>query len=249
MLNVFPRSARRPAGFTLVEIWVGLLITVAIAGVSLAAFRGQTKLATVRRVRDGVVADLRTMQQWSLAGKTTSVCAVGALRVCPSDGSCACSTAVPAGGYGAYFTPCTASGACRYELFADLNGDQKMNYVDANGNQRYDAGESSGEMLSGGIHTLERPATIARLEPAFQGCFSSGSESWSSVAFAPYHGGAALAGSSQCSSYVVGIRQRETVTLGPSIFGSADQQFTIYRGSGGIQEQDGPPGSPSPSPS
>lgn len=237
MGGVFRRSARRPAGFTLVEIWVGLLITVAIATVSLAAFRGRTKIATVRRVRDGVVADARTMQQWSLAGKTVSVCTVGTVRVCPSDGSCACQAQLPTGGYGVYFTSCVAgSSSCSYVLFADLNGDSRLNYNDVNGNGRYDAAETSIESLAGGRRMLERPTTIARLESSFQGCSTPGVDSWSSAVFTPYVSGAALFGSSQCSGYVVGARLRETVTFGPSITGSADLQFAIHRGTGGIQE-------------
>lgn len=236
MRDALPQSRKRPAGFTLVEVLVVLVITVAIATVSIAAFRGQTNAAAVRRARDVLVADLRTQQQSSLAGKTISVCSSGPLRVCPADGSCVCQSVVPVGGYGVYVATCSPGATpCTYALFADLDHDGAFDYFDANGNGRYDGGETGDELIPG-AHFLDRPITIAELTPTVPGCPMAVSDSWSAVVFAPYRGNATLGGSSRCLPPLDGTRWRETVTLGPAIPGSANVQFVIHRDLGGIQE-------------
>lgn len=217
---------RRP-GFTLLEIWVGLLLVVAVTAISLAVLRGRTKTAIYRRNRDLLLADLRALQQGSLVGKTVPVCTIGRLKkICPVDGSCSCSEEVPRGGYGAFVVLCGSTASpCAYYLFADLDGDANYDYRGSYG--------VSDELLSGGRKTFEAGVTVTRLEPTFQGC-SNGGDTVFTVTFQPYTGSVTLKGNSVCAGYQGAARVRETVQIGPN---SSGVQVNLLRGSGGIQEE------------
>ncbi|TSC76071.1 MAG: hypothetical protein G01um101431_1089 [Parcubacteria group bacterium Gr01-1014_31] len=215
---------RWPSGFTLVEVWVGLLITVVIAGASIAAFRGRTKVQTLRRVRDVVVADARFVHQLGLSGKTASVCVVGSsdVSVCTPSGSCAgtCTDKVPKGGFGLRFQSCTTP-PCTYQVFADVDGDSA-----------YDADE----VLQNGVKTVESPMQTSPLTVGMVGCADQ-NETWGSVVFAPYSGSATLRGElTNCGGYTGSARLRNIVTFGPTVSGSS-VQLIFNTGGGGIQER------------
>lgn len=225
------RPRRHPAGFTLVEIWVSLLVVTAIAGVSLAAFRGRTKVQTIRRERDQIAADLRAMQQWSLSGKALSICVDGVsgqdVAVCGASGACpsgTCSFKVPAGGYGAHLVRCdSTTQSCRYQLFADLDADGKY--------------DGANELIADGNKVLEIPVRTGTLRAYFAaGC--SPEESSADVTFTPYSGTARLAGAYNglCGYSPSGSRLREVITFGPSVTG-ATVELTVFSGRGGIQER------------
>ncbi|MDO8560388.1 MAG: hypothetical protein Q7S23_05180 [bacterium] len=214
---------RWPSGFTLMEVWVGLLITVVIAGASMAAFRGRTKVQSLRRVRDVVTADARSVRQLGFSGKTASVCVVGPsdISVCTPSGSCAgtCTQKVPKGGFGLRFQRCTTP-PCSYQVFADVDG----------GND-YDADE----VLANGVKTVESPIQITPLTVSMVGCADQ-NETWNSVVFAPYSGSATLRGElSNCGGYTGAARLRNIVTFGPTVSGSSVQMI-FNTGGGGIQE-------------
>lgn len=230
-----PPARKRPAGFTLVEVWIGLLITVVIAGASVAAFRGRTKQAALQRGRDLASSQLRTMQQYSLAGKMVSVCDVdGDQRICPSDDTCGstCFPAAPKGGYGVYFKTCSQTNeSCPYYLFADLDGDG--NYT-----QTLDPSTNLPiELLSDGVKTFERPLRITQLQAKFSGCPKN--DTWASAVFQLYSGSAVLGGTERgCSAYGGSSpRLQETITIGPATFGNSPVQIIVLPGSGGIQEK------------
>jgi len=216
---------RRRPGFTLVEVWIGVLVTVAIAGLSLAAFRGKTKLSSIRAVRDTISADIRAMQQYSLAGKATSICVVGGKdeSVCRSDTTCStCESKVPSGGYGVYLVPCTStSAACTYNLFADLDGD---GYYSGN------------EMLDNGSKTMERPVRATLLYVYYTTC-GRVSPTKAAFTFAAYSGEAALTGDpAGCGAY----GGASEVSSGEVTIGTGSGQtarIIIRAGGGGIQEQ------------
>ena len=223
----------RQAGQTLLEIVfaafiAGTLALMLMTGMSLTLLRGRTKLSTIRRNRDVLVADLRAQQQLSLVGKTVSVCTTGSLKkLCPADGSCVCANEVPKGGYGAFLVPCQPTGACSYYLFADLDGDQNYDYL---GN--YGAG---GELLPSGMKGFESGIYVAQLQPTYQGCSASSDTTSFTATFQPYTGSATLKGNSTCSDYQSAARLSETVQFGPLTGGGA--KAVINRGSGGIQER------------
>lgn len=224
---------RWPAGFTLVEIGIVLVIVVVITSLSLAAFRGQTKVQALRRVRDVVAADSRFAQQQSQAGKTVSVCVVGGadVSVCGPGLVCggACTSKVPSGGFGLYFTPCAAL-PCRYYEFADLDADARYDYALNL--------EDSPELLPDGKKTMEPPMQIYPLTVTFSGCPDL-SETYSSVVFLPYSGEAKLWGSRETEACVgagPATRLRNMVGFGPTVAGSP-VQLVFNAGGGGIQER------------
>lgn len=219
------RARARRAGFTLVEVWIGLMVTVVIAGVSLAAFRGKTKLQTLRRGQATLAADLRAMQQWSQGGKTTSLC-VSTGEVCQPGTSCpeGCAYAVPAGGYGVRVNGCSStSAACAYQLFADVNNDDDF--------------DAAKELLQGGDKVLEPPVRTSTLQAYYvQGC-NTYDLLTADVFFAAYTGSASITGSSvSCAGYGGFGTRREVITFGPAVAGST-VQIIVHSGSGGIQER------------
>lgn len=225
--NPAPKKVlRRRAGFTLVEVWIGLLVTVMIAGLSLAAFRGRTKLATIRAVRDTISADIRAMQQYSLAGKTASICVDSDgndQSVCRAGFTCngTCENKVPSGGYGVRMVRCVSTtSACPYYLFADLNGDGSF---------------SSNELLEGGTKTMERPVRTTVFYVYYASCGRQ-TETETTLTFSAFSGAAALAGSSSgCGAYGGSSeRLREEAIIGTGSGGTAT--IIIRSGGGGIEE-------------
>lgn len=229
------RVRARRAGFTLVEVWIGLMVTVVIAGVSLAAFRGKTKLQTLRRGQATLAADLRAMQQWSQGGKTTHICEayIGQDKMdvglcqngqCPGSFDGTCVYKVPAGGFGVRVSPCSSSApTCAYQLFADLNNDDQYN--------------ETTELLPGGNKMLESPVRTGTLRAYYvQGCDTYDTV-YADVVFAAYTGSASISSSSTgCAGYGGFGTRREVITFGPAVAGST-VQIIVHSGSGGIQEQ------------
>lgn len=207
------------------------MLTVVIAGVSLAAFRGKTKLQALRRGQATLAADLRAMQQWSQGGKTTHICVSNGddVALC-HDGGClggfsgSCVYKVPAGGYGVRVNGCSSpSAACTYQLFADVDN-----------NDQYDETE---ELLQGGDKLLEPPVRTSTLQAYYvQGCNTYDTVS-ADVFFAAYTGNVSIVGSSSdCASYGGFGTRREVVTFGPTVAGTT-VQIIVHTGSGGIQEK------------
>jgi len=178
------------------------------------------------------------LQQWSLAGKTVSVCVDGSGKdraVCRSSDpsfSCAgtyngtCQYKVPTGGYGAKFVRCTDPNAgCSYQLYADLDGA---------------GGYAAAELLDAGTRTMERPLRTSQLKVTLRGCTEQsdcvGSTCWQSVAFALYSGNATLRGPmNSCGGYD-NPRVQQAVTIGPEVNPST-VQVIVMSGIGGIREK------------
>ncbi|MDD5109691.1 MAG: hypothetical protein PHI63_00570 [Patescibacteria group bacterium] len=229
---VSPHRHRR-AGFTIMELWVVMLVLVFIAGMSLAAFRGKTKRSTLQRSRGSIAADLRLMREYALSGKTVSVCNTTVKTICPSNGSCTCVNEVPSGGFGAYFKTCAQKTRCPYYLFADLDADGTFSLT-----RDLDHNGVPDELLSNGERVMEYPTIVSSLVAKYPS--SSRSDTYGEVIFTAYSGSATLDGSSSCcggSSAGGGIEYRtsEELTIGPSVGTSV--KLIIKGGGAGIQEQ------------
>lgn len=228
-----PPSKRRRAGFTVIELWVVLLVLVFVAGLSLSAFRGKAKRATLQRSRGGIASDLRLMREYSLSGKSVSVCTTPVKTICPSNRACTCANEVPAGGFGAYFETCLVGTRCTYYLFADLNADGEFSPEDD-----FDHDGIPDELLPNGERAMEPQTIVNTLLASYpsQGKYDANAQ----VTFAAFTGSAKLGGSSDCCSGSSGggsteYRISEILTVGPSV--GTPVKVIMKSGDAGIQEQ------------
>lgn len=104
------------AGFTLVELLTSIFIITLITGLFMVNYRGLDKRSSLSVVKQKLVSDIRTAQNYSLGSKTY-------------DG-----TNTPAGGWGAHFD---TSDTSRYIIFADGS-----TIDDPVGNRVYEASEA-----------------------------------------------------------------------------------------------------------
>jgi len=108
MFLKIPKYPKNPKGFTVLELTVVISITVILLLIFLANFRGFENRSALDYEADKLVSVIKQAQMLALTGQT-----IGNTRY----------------NYGVHLYECI-SGACRYILFSDLNGDND-----------YDAGE------------------------------------------------------------------------------------------------------------
>jgi len=174
MLRSCPERARR--GFTLVELLVSISIIGVMTGMMLANFRGGQQSAEIRLASDLLVAQLRSVQTSSYAGRLASVCSGGSndLAVCEPGKvppvSCpggVCQRRVPTG-YGVHFD---AGASSSYVLFYDTDGDR-----------RYDLGEWISDqpfVSTGTVHLSDTSVGLPLdlvYEPPYGRLFINGSD-------------------------------------------------------------------------
>ena len=207
-----PSGPYRQRGFTLVELWVSILIVGTIAGITLAAFQRGTQTEKLRSARDEMLDDLRTMRSYSVSGRPV---------VDTAGAEC---TVDKCGGYGIYLAKLTTG----YSLYQDYNG-----------NKTY-GGESSNEFLqkkqfATGVKIDE--ITYVNCGSSYGGgsCYNPGGTNPSvgslEIYFAPYFGTTTLLGHNPTYSLgqQVTIRLRDTAS-------NRTMDFTVDKLAGGIRE-------------
>lgn len=115
-------------GFTLIELLIGIVIVTMITIMAVPNFRQAMWRNELRSGADEIIAQMRSAQTMSLAGKTTGVCNDGENegKICDGDAACLqgnCAAQVPRGGYGVRFS---LEDPKHIIVFADL--DTKKDY-------------------------------------------------------------------------------------------------------------------------
>ncbi|MDP3244919.1 MAG: GIY-YIG nuclease family protein [bacterium] len=111
------------AGFTLIELLIGIVIVTMITVMAVPNFRQAMWRNELRSGADEIIAQMRSAQNMSLAGKTAGFCngGVNDKKPCQADEGCPqglCVKQVPLGGYGVRFNQATPQS---FIVFADLN--------------------------------------------------------------------------------------------------------------------------------
>ena len=208
---------RRQRGFTLIELWVSILIVGTIAGITLAAFQRGTQTAKLRSARDEMLDDLRTMHSYSVSGRPV----VDANGVeCPT-------TTTKCGGYGMYLV----EGEATYKLYQDFDGDSKF---DNNQNELIPPVKTLPANINIEMITYLNCGTSYGGGSCFTGTPSDPNVSNVHVYFAPYFGsttftGFTSAGNLHSKGQQVTIRLRDTAS-------NRTLDFTVDKLAGGIRE-------------
>lgn len=206
----FSPALRRQRGFSLVELWVSILIIGTMAGLTVAAFQRNTQMERLNSARDEFLEDIRAMQSNSVSGRRA---------LSEADGT-EC-TATGCGGYGVYLVDNQST----YTLFQDYSTPIRQ----------YTPGSASETLEVKSFPTGIRIEQITYVKCGSYGgsCFSE-TPSYPVVGslhiyFAPHFGTTTFTTGTDTNGQQVRVQLRDTRT-------NMTLEFTVDRLAGGIRE-------------